>query len=180
MSIIKNLLSVSVLKFGSAQLNRISKEKILASDSGLSAVCYIALFWILSYTYLYSMYSLKHINLPEAAAELAATKLAIIFWKCQMHFLWFLINCWSRFLSLMLISNWLTTLSASQAHELVMDRWKSQTFFDKKKLFFVSFINLTCHFRHPNNTCKKSVKQGSYHNRLFLHCLFGFVQNFSI
>lgn len=79
MSIIKNLLSVSVLKFGSAQLNRISKEKILASDSGLSAVCYIALFWILSYTYLYSMYSLKHINLPEAAAELAATKLAIIF-----------------------------------------------------------------------------------------------------
>ena len=121
-----------------------------------------------------------YINLPEAAAELAAAKLAIIFWKCQMHFLWFLINCWSRFLSLMLISNWLTTLSASQAHELVMDRWKSQTFFWQKKNCFLSFINLTCHFRHPNNICKKSVKQGSYHNLLFLHCLFGFFQNLSI
>ena len=45
----KNLLSVSVLIFGSAQFNRISKEKILASDSGLSVVCYIALFWIFPY-----------------------------------------------------------------------------------------------------------------------------------
>ena len=77
------MLSVSVLKFGSAQLNRISKEKILASDSGLSAVCYIALFLDFAilpmYAYLCSMYSIKHINLPEAAAELAATKLGIIF-----------------------------------------------------------------------------------------------------